>query len=75
MLGFSALTSDDVSEEEGFSELVPLQPEGLGACETGFPTAQGRGSKLVTEDSKPAGSGRVFRDNSVDIYTIISIFI
>ena len=44
-------------EEEFFSELVPLQPEGLGACETAFPTDQGRGSKLVTEDWKPVGSG------------------
>jgi hypothetical protein len=55
--GFSALTFDAGEEEECFSELVPLQPEGLGACETGFPTAQARGSKLVTEDSKPVGSG------------------
>jgi len=61
--GFSALTSDTLSEEESFSELVPLQPEGLGACETAFPTAQGREKKLVTEGSKPVGSGR-FRDHS-----------
>ena len=53
-----ALASDPVSEEECFSALVHLQPEGLGAFETGFPTAQGRGSKLVTEDWKPVGSGR-----------------
>jgi hypothetical protein len=48
-----ALASETVSEEGCFSALVPLQPEGLGACETGFPTAQGRGSKLVREDWKP----------------------
>ncbi len=52
-----AHTSVAGEEEECFSELVPLQPEGLGACETIFPTAQGRGEKLVTEDSKPVGSG------------------
>jgi hypothetical protein len=46
-------TSDAGEEEECFSELVHLQPEGLGACETIFPTAQGRGQKLVTEDWKP----------------------
>ena len=57
MPGFSASTSNAGEEEECFSELVPLQPEGLGACETSFPTAQGRGKKLVTEDSKPVGSG------------------
>ena len=57
MPSFSALTSDALEEEECFSELVPLQPEGLAACETGFPMAQGRGNKLVTEDSKPVGSG------------------
>jgi hypothetical protein len=54
--GFSALTFDAVEEEECFSELVPLQREGLGAFDTGFPTAQGRGRKLVKEDSKPVGS-------------------
>src|SRR5437764_9435414 len=52
-----ALASDPVSEEECFTAPVPLQPEGLGACETGFPTAQAREKKLVTEDSKPVGSG------------------
>ena len=57
--GFSALTCDTLSEEEGFSELVPLQPEGFGACETAFPTAQGRGKKLVTEDWKPVGSSQI----------------
>ncbi len=55
---FLALASDAVSEEECFSALVHLQPEGLGASDTVFPTAQGRGKKLVTEDSKPVGSGR-----------------
>jgi hypothetical protein len=35
--GFSALTSDTLSEEECFTELVPLQPEGLGACEWSEP--------------------------------------
>jgi len=59
------LTSDVVEEKECFSELVPLQPEGLGACETAFPTAQARGEKLVTEDWKPVGSGR-FRERSQD---------
>jgi hypothetical protein len=66
--GFSALTSDTLSEE-CFSELVPLQPEGLGACVTAFPAAQGRGSKLVTEDWKPVGSGR-FRDQSRDAQAV-----
>jgi hypothetical protein len=62
--GFSALTSD-AGEEECFSELVPLLPEGLGACETGFLTAQGRDKKLVREEPKPVGSGR-FRDQTRD---------
>jgi hypothetical protein len=39
MLGFLVLAAVAVSEEECFSELVPLQPEGLGAFETAFPTA------------------------------------
>jgi len=60
-----ALACDTVSEEECFSALVHLQPEGLGAFETGFPTTQGRGEKLVTEDWKPVGSGR-FRERSQD---------
>ena len=64
--------SDAGEEEEGFSELVPLQPEGLGACETIFSTAQGRGKKLVTEDWKPVGSGR-FRVPSQDSYRILGI--
>jgi len=65
MPSFSALTSDALEEEECFSELVHLQREGLGAFDTGFPTAQGRGRKLVREDSKPVGSGT----------TIYSIFL
>src|SRR6266516_903143 len=52
-----ALACDTVSEEECFSALFHLLSEGLGACDTVFPTAQGRGSKLVTEDSKSVGSG------------------
>src|SRR2546421_1094503 len=44
---------------ECFSALFHLQPEGLGACETGFPTAQGREKKLVTEEPKPVGSGTI----------------
>ena len=51
------LTSDVVEEKECFSELVPLQPEGLGASDTVFRKEQGRGSKLVTEEPKPVGSG------------------
>jgi hypothetical protein len=54
-----ALATDAGEEEEGFSALVYLQPEGLGAFDTGFPTAQGRGKKLVTEDPKPVGSGAI----------------
>jgi len=59
MEGNHTLASDTISEEEGFSDLVPLQPEGLGAFETVFPMAQGRGNKLVTEDWKPVGSGQI----------------
>src|SRR5207247_9732815 len=55
--GFSALASDGVEEKECFSELVHLQREVIGALETGFRKEQGRGRKLVTEDSKPVGSG------------------
>jgi len=54
------LACDTVSEEECFSALVPLQPEGLGACETAFPTTQGRGEKLVTEDWKSVGPVSLF---------------
>ena len=57
-------------EEECFSELVPLQPEGLGAFYTVFPTVQGRGIKLVTEGSKPVGSGR-FRDRFQDARAVL----
>src|SRR6266487_3122572 len=64
--GFSALTSDTGEEEECFSELVHFQRESSGAFDTGFPTAQARGSKLVTEDWKPVGSGR-FRVPSQDL--------
>src|SRR6266487_1002937 len=62
LLGFLILAAVAGEEEGCFSELVPLQPEGLGACETAFPTAQGRGSKLVTEDWKPVGSGLTIRN-------------
>ena len=68
MPGFSALASETVEEEECFSALVHLQPEGSGAIDTVFPTAQGRGSKLVTEDWKPVGSGDI-------IYFIILLLI
>jgi len=57
--GFLILAAVAGEEEECFSELVPLQSEGLEACETAFLTAQGRGSKLVTEDWKPVGSVRL----------------
>ncbi len=57
--GFSALASDGVEEKECFSELVHLQREGLGAFETVFRKGQGRGKRLVTEDSKPVGSGLI----------------
>ena len=69
MPSFSALTSDALEEEECFSELVHLQREGLGAFDTVFPTAQGRGKKLVTEDWKPAGSGR-FREQTRDAQAV-----
>src|SRR5436305_12744817 len=54
------LACDTVSEEECFTALVPLQAEGLGACETAFPTTQGRGEKLVTEDWKSVGPVSIF---------------
>ena len=60
-----ALACDTVSEEKCFSALFHLQLEGPGAFDTGFQTAQARGSKLVTEDWKPVGSGR-FRERSQD---------
>src|SRR5947209_17059795 len=69
MPGFSASTSNAGEEEECFSELVPLQPEGLGACETIFPTAQGRGRKLVTEDSKPVGPVSLFVECEINNIT------
>src|SRR6266699_4811601 len=63
--GFLALASDGVEEKKCFSELVPLQREGSGACETVFQKGQGREKKLVTEEPKPVGSGR-FRERSQD---------
>src|SRR2546423_3662840 len=63
--GFLALASDVVEEKKCFSELVHLQREGSGACETVFRKGQGRGKKLVTEEPKPVGSGR-FRVPSQD---------
>ncbi len=51
--GFLALASDVVEEKKCFSELVHLQREGSGACETVFRKGQGRGKKLVTEEPKP----------------------
>ncbi len=53
---FWALASDVVEEKECFTELVPLLPEGVGACEIGFRKGPGRGKKLVTEEPKPVGS-------------------
>ena len=70
LLGFLILAAVAGEEEECFSELVDLQPEGLGACETAFPTAQARGEKLVTEDWKPVGSGR-FRDRFQDARAVL----
>src|SRR5437868_10861279 len=69
-----ALASDTVSEEECFSALVHLLSEGLGAFDTGFPTVQGRGKRLVTEDSKPVGSGR-FRDQTRDAEAVPGLFL
>ena len=70
--GFLALASDVVEEKKCFSELVHLQREGSGACETGFRKGQGRGKKLVTEDPKPVGSGR-FRVPSQDPKGVLGI--
>jgi hypothetical protein len=73
MPGFLALASAAVSLEECFSELFHLQREGLGACETGFPTAQGRGRKLVTEEPKPVGSAPVaFRPDTSRPHALIA---
>ncbi len=44
----------------------------LEAGETGCQTGQGRGKKLVTEDSKPVGSGR-FRVPSQDPRGVLGI--
>jgi hypothetical protein len=73
MPGFSALASDAGEEEECFSALFHLQPEGLGASDTGFPTAQGRGKKLATEYSKPVGSGEIIY-SSFSYYLIFCLF-
>ena len=72
MEGNHTLASDVVSEEECFSELVHLQREGSGACETVFRKGQGRGKKLVTEDPKPVGSGR-FRVPSQDSSWVLGL--
>ena len=63
--GFMVLASDACSQQDGFPQLVPLQKEGAEPSETVCPTGQARGNKLVTEDSKPVGSGR-FRVPSQD---------
>ena len=44
-------------QEEGLPQLFPPQQAGVAPSDTGSLTEQGRGKKLVTEDSKPVGSG------------------
>src|SRR5436309_3717727 len=44
-------------QEESFPQLFPPQKEGAEPFDTVFLSVQGRGRKLVTEDSKPVGSG------------------
>jgi hypothetical protein len=44
-------------QEESFPRLFPLQQAGAGPFDRVFLSGQGRESKLVTEDSKPVGSG------------------
>jgi len=45
-------------QEESFPQLFPPQKEGAEPFDTVFLSGQGRGIKLVTEDSKLVGSGR-----------------
>src|SRR6266480_3781488 len=47
-----------ITTEDGFPQLFPLQQADVAPSDTGFLPGQGRGKKLVTEDSKPVGSGR-----------------
>jgi hypothetical protein len=44
-------------QEESFPQLIPPQQEDVAPFDTVFLSVQGRGRKLVTEDSKPVGSG------------------
>ena len=48
-----------ITQEEGFPQLFPLQQAGVAPSDTVFLSGQGRESKLVTEDSKPVGSGLI----------------
>ncbi len=50
-----------ITQEEGFPQLFPLQQAGVAPSDTVFLSGQGRESKLVTEDSKPVGSGLTIR--------------
>jgi hypothetical protein len=54
-----------VSRQSKVLEPSHLLPALAAAAERACPTGQGRGSKLVTEDWKPVGSGR-FRDLAQD---------
>ena len=44
-------------QEECFPQLFPPQQADVAPCDTRCPMGQGRGKKLVTEDSNPVGSG------------------
>ena len=58
MMGNHTLASDVVSQqEEGFPQLFPPQQAGAAPFETVSQKGKGRDKKLVTEDSKPVGSG------------------
>jgi hypothetical protein len=48
-------------QEEGFPQLFDLQQADVAPFDTVGPTGQGRGQKLVTEGSKPVGSGLTIR--------------
>jgi hypothetical protein len=50
-------------QEDHLQRIVPLQRGSVGAFGTVFLTAQGRGIKLATEDSKPVGSGEIIYEN------------
>ena len=58
MWGALALDAEASKREDSFPQvLLPPQPEAAASFDTELQQGEGRGRKLVTENSKPVGSG------------------